>query len=44
MCAVTRAMSKKKLSDEDKDVDIADTFISQVFEEAVPKNLSGTKS
>ena len=42
--AVTRAMSKKKLSDEDKDVDIADTFISQVFEEAVPKNLSGTKS
>lgn len=43
-CAVTRAMSKKKLSDEDKDVDIADTFISQVFEETAPKNLSGTKS
>ena len=40
-CAVTRAMIKKKLSDEDKDVD---TFISQVFGEAVPKNLSGTKS
>ena len=39
-CAVTRAMSKNILSDEDKDVDIADTFTSQVFEEAVPKNLS----
>ena len=25
-------------------IDIADTFISQVFEEAVPRNLSGTKS
>ena len=43
-CAVTRAMSKKKLSDEDKDVDIADTLISQVFEETVSKNLSGIKS
>lgn len=43
-CAVTRAMKKKILSDEDKDVDIADTFISQVFEEAVPKNVSRTKS
>ena len=43
-CAVTRATSKKKLSDEDKGVEMADTFISQVFEEVVPKDLSGTKS
>ena len=37
--AVTRAMSKKKSSD-----DLADTFISQFFKEAVPKSLSETKS
>ena len=44
VCAATCTMSKKKSSDEDKEVDLADTFISQVFEEAVPKSLSGTKS
>lgn len=43
-CAVTRAMSKRKLSDEDKEVDLADTFISQVPEEAIPKKPFGTKS
>ena len=33
--AVTRAMSKKKSSDEDTDVDLADTSMTQVFEKAV---------
>ena len=42
-CAVTRAMSKKKSSDDDKEVDLADTFISQVFEEAASMNLPGIK-
>lgn len=38
-CAVTSDMSRKKSSDDDEDVDLADTFISQVFEQAVPKSL-----
>ena len=33
-----------KKFDENIDVDQVDTFIRQVFEEAVPKSLSGTKS
>ena len=34
VCAVTRAVTKKKSSDDDKDVDLADTSINRVFEEA----------
>ena len=42
-CAITHAMSTKKSSDDYKDVDLEDTFINQVFQEAVPKNLPWNK-